>query len=119
MRSTISCDRGTVVLVSFAFTDQRQAKRWPALVLSVAAYRSGRSEVIVAAITSNTQRALLPGHSRLSDWQAAGLVKPSVATAILRTIQQNRFERALGSVSAADLSAIDAALAPMLDFRPR
>src|SRR5438105_4414475 len=116
MRSTISFDRGTVVLVSFAFTDQSQARRRPALVLSVAAYHSGRSEVIVAAITSNTQRALLPGDARLNDWKSAGLVKPSVVTAILRTIQQSRFERALGRVSAADLSAVDAALAPMLNF---
>src|SRR5213592_3176123 len=100
MRSTTSFDRGTIVLLSFTFTDQHQAKRRPALILSVPAYHAGRNEVIMAAITSNTHRPLLPGDSRLTEWQAAGLLKPSVVTAILRTIQQGGIRRTLGRASA-------------------
>src|SRR5438552_973639 len=109
MRPTTTFDRGAIVLVSFAFTDQIEAKRRPALVLSVPAYQGGRNEVVVAAITSNTHRPLLPGDSPLMHWQSAGLVKPSVATAILRTVQQSGIKRTLGTVSAVDLSAVDAA----------
>jgi len=60
MPSTTVCKRGEIVLVRFVFAGEGGAKRRPALVLSTDAYKAGRADVIVAALTSNVSR-LLPG----------------------------------------------------------
>jgi len=104
MPSTTTCDRGDVVLVRFVFADEHGAKRRPVLVLSGTDYHVGRQEVIVAALTSNASR-LLPGDHPIKDWQGAGLPRPSVATAILRTIKQSMIERSLGKLPTRDLRA--------------
>lgn len=104
MPSTTSCDRGDVVLVRFVFADEHGAKRRPVLVLSGTDYHAGRQEVIVAALTSNISR-LLPGDYLITDWQGAGLPRPSVAMGILRTIRQSMIERSLGRMPARDLRA--------------
>jgi mRNA-degrading endonuclease toxin of MazEF toxin-antitoxin module len=104
---TIACRRGDVVLALFTFADEQGAKRRPALVLSGAAYHRGRREVILAAITSNVAR-LLPGDYLLEAWRAAGLLYPSVVTAIIRTARQDRIARRLGAVAAADMQGVEA-----------
>ena len=72
-------------------------------------YHRGRQEAIVAAITSNITRLLIGDHL-ISDWQQAGLLFPSVATGIIRTIKQSTMARKLGRMSARDLKAIEASL---------
>jgi mRNA interferase MazF len=118
MPSTTSFDRGAVVLVPFAYTDQTQVRRRPAVIVSASAYHTARDELIVAALTSNIHRPRLPGEVLLSEWSAAGLAYPSVFTAILQTIRRSMVERVLGQLSASDLRSIGSALAPMLDFQP-
>jgi mRNA-degrading endonuclease toxin of MazEF toxin-antitoxin module len=44
-------DRGDVVLVSFVFSDESGKKLRPAVVISSAAYKRSRQEIVVAAIT--------------------------------------------------------------------
>ena len=44
-------------------------------------------EAIIAAITSQTERVLIGDHL-IRDWRGAGLLFPSVATGIIRTIKQ-------------------------------
>jgi mRNA interferase MazF len=78
--------RGDVVLVSFVFTDHSGAKVRPALVVSSVAYHRRRQDVIVAAITSNTNRRLLGDHL-IADWEGAGLLFPSMVTGIVRTVK--------------------------------
>ena len=97
--------QGEVVLVRFVFSDESGAKRRPVVVLSTDVYQRGRQETIVAAITSNVQR-LLTGDHLLVGWQEAGLLFPSVATGIVRTVKQAMIERRLGRVTAEDLQAI-------------
>ena len=82
----IACGRGEVVLVGFVFSDESGRKVRPALVISSPAYQRARGEVIVAAVTSNIRRRMFGDHL-LADWKAAGLLFPSVATAIVRTVQ--------------------------------
>ncbi len=43
---------GTIVLVSFPFTDQTTSKQRPAVVISTTAYNAARPDVILMAITS-------------------------------------------------------------------
>jgi mRNA interferase MazF len=98
--------RGDVVLVNFVFSDESRVKRRPALVLSTDEYNNGRQEVIVAAITSNTQRILI-GDYLLTHWQKVGLLYPSVVTGIFRTIKNQMIYRKLGELSDDDMKAVE------------
>ena len=115
MQPTTSCRRGDVVLVGFMFADESGWKHRPAVVLSSAAYHSSRQEVIVAAVSSNIQRLLFGDHLLVS-WKEAGLLFPSVVTGILRTIKVTMIHRRLGSVTRADMRAIDKKLEKTLQL---
>ena len=99
-------NRGDAVLVSFVFSDESGRKLRPAVVISSAAYNRARQEVIVAAVTSNVRRRLFGDHS-IANWKEAGLLFPSVATAILRTIKRTMIEKKLGSMPKTDLQTFD------------
>ena len=101
--------RGDVVLISFIFADETGVKRRPAVIISSQAYYAGRDEAIIAAITSRTDRLLLGDHL-IADWQGAGLLFPSVATSIIRTIKQDMINKRIGSLSIQDKAEIDSKL---------
>jgi len=98
--------RGDVVLVGFVFSDESGQKLRPAMVISSSAYNRGRKEVVVAAITSNVKRRLFGDHL-LADWKGAGLLFPSVATGVLRTVARGVIYRKLGVMAMGDLDAVD------------
>ena len=100
-----SYEQGDVVLVRFVFADETGTKRRPAVIVSTSDYHQGRQEAIMAAITSNVDR-LLVGDHLIAGWQEAGLLFPSVATGIIRTIKQAMIERRLGVMPPADMQAI-------------
>ncbi|MEW6033632.1 MAG: type II toxin-antitoxin system PemK/MazF family toxin, partial [Chloroflexota bacterium] len=77
----------------------------PAVIVSSDAYHQGRQEAIIAAITSRTDRMLVGDH-RIGDWREAGLLFPSVATGIIRTIKQDMIARRLGALADDDLQAL-------------
>ena len=98
--------RGDVVLVSFVFSDETGERRRPSVIVSSDAYHKSRQEAIIAAITSRTDR-ILAGDHLINDWQGAGLLFPSVATGIIRTIKQGMIARKLGVMPGDDMEAID------------
>ena len=98
-------EQGDVVLVRFVYADGTGAKRRPAIILSTGAYHQSRQEAIIAAITSNVQH-LLVGDHLIEGWQQAGLIYPSVATGIIRTVKQAMVERQLGEMPTNDMQAI-------------
>jgi mRNA interferase MazF len=102
----IAYSRGDVVLVGFVFSEETGKKLRPAVVVSSAAYNRAREEVVVAAITSNVRRRFFGDHL-IADWKGAGLLFPSLVTAILRTIKRTMIERKLGSMPKPDLEAVD------------
>jgi len=104
-QSRTGYEQGDVVLVRFAFTDESGAKRRPAVILSTGAYHQNRQEAIIAAITGNVQHVLVGDHL-IEGWQQAGLLFPSLATGIIRTVKQATIERQLGEMLAADMQAI-------------
>jgi len=106
-------EQGEVVLVRFVFSDETGAKRRPAVVVSTEDYQRGRGEAIIAAITSNTDR-LLVGDHLIAGWQEAGLLFPSVATGVIRTVKQTMIERRLGLMPSAELRAIQERLRQVL-----
>ncbi len=101
----IACEQGDVVLVAFTFTDESGEKRRPAVIISTNEYHRNRQEAIIAAITSNVERMLF-GDYLIAGWREAGLLWPSTATGIIRTVRQSMIERRLGRMPAADMEAI-------------
>jgi len=98
--------RGDVILVNFVFSDETGSRRRPAVIVSSDAYHQGRQEIIIAAVTSRTDRILVGDHP-IKDWEGAGLLFPSVVTGIIRTIKQGMITRKLGIMLKADMEAID------------
>ncbi len=99
-------NRGDVVLVSFIFSDESGERRRPAVVVSSDAYHQSRQESIIAAVTSRTDRILIGDHL-ISDWQSAGLLFPSVATGIIRTVKKGMIAKKLGTMPRLDMQAIE------------
>ena len=98
--------RGDVVLISFVYSDESGAKNRPVVIVSSDAYNQHRQETVVAAITSNTDRVLIGDHL-ISSWKEAGLLSPSLATGIVRTIKKDMIVQKLGTMPADDLGEID------------
>jgi mRNA interferase MazF len=80
MPSTISYNRGDVVLVPFPFTDLSSAKQRPALIISSDAFNSTRDDLLVAAITSQIPASLASDEFLIPPGEiaASGLPKPSI-----------------------------------------
>lgn len=93
--------RQDVVLIDFGFSEEIGSKKRPALVISSHSYHQGRQEVIVMAITSNIKRALC-ADTKIDDWKEAGLLYPSLAAGIIRTIKDSMIIRKLGVLSRKD-----------------
>jgi mRNA interferase MazF len=111
----IACEHGDVVLVAFTFTDESGEKRRPAVVVSANEYHRDGQEAIIAAITSNVDRVLF-GDWLITGWREAGLLWPSTATGIVRTVKQSMIERRLGRMPAADMEAIRGRLRRVLSL---
>ena len=90
MPSTTLCNFGDVVLVRSLSTSLRANKKRPAVVISGIAYQQNRPDVILMAITSQIRLHLNIGEQLLQDWQAAGVVKPSLIKPIITTVEQAR-----------------------------
>ena len=79
---------GDIVLVPFPFTDQTISKKRPAVVVSNRAYNTARPDVVVKAVTSQFHASPALGEVWVSDWQQAGLLKPSAIKLVFATIEQ-------------------------------
>lgn len=93
---------GDVVLVAFPFTDQAASKHRPAVVVSSAAYQRARPDLVIMAVTSQLRSAAAFGEVALQDWQAAGLIKPSVVKPVITTVEQRLVRKSLGTLSSSD-----------------
>jgi mRNA interferase MazF len=107
--------RGDVILVDFVFSDERGSRKRPGVVVSSQEYHKGRREAIIAAITSQTGR-LLTGDYLIGKWKEAGLLLPSVATGIIRTIKQDMISGKLGVMPSTEMSQIDGKLRAIFDL---
>jgi mRNA interferase MazF len=111
--------RGDIHLAPFPYTDLSGTKRRPVCVLSSAAFSAG-PDVVVAMVTSQQRRLASPGIGDVSivDWQAAGLLAPSVLrSGRLWTAERRILGRSLGALAADDLRAVEHALAVVLDLK--
>jgi len=99
-------DFGDVVLVPFPFTDQKGAKKRPAVVVSAAGYNTSRRDIVIMAITGQVRAPLGYGEAMVDEWRAAGLIKESVLKPVFSTIEQGLVMRVMGRLSAADVQTL-------------
>ena len=91
---------GDVVLCRFPFTSGAAAKVRPALILF-----DFSQDAVICRITSVSHGGAL--EVPISDWQSAGLLKPSFARIDrIVTAEKSIFLRQLGALSPADQTAI-------------
>ncbi len=105
---------GDVVLVPFPFTDQSDAKKRPAVIVSSSGYHAGRRDLIIMAITSQVRQPLGFGEALVADWQAAGLIKPSLLKPVFTTIEPGLIVRTMGTLSTADLHSLHEVIAQVI-----
>jgi mRNA interferase MazF len=105
---------GDVVLVPFPFTNQTASKHRPAVVASNRTYNGSKPDIVIMAITSQLRPVGTLGEVSIGDWRAANLLKPSAIKPVFATIEQTLVTRRLGALSAADQSALRAAIAALL-----
>jgi mRNA interferase MazF len=107
--------QGDIVLVNVIFSEGFGIKKRPALIISDKYYHNNRQEIIIAAITSNTER-ILPGDTKIKEWQQAGLKFPSIITGIIQTLKIDIIERKLGELTHTDLVCFQDNLKKVLGF---
>ena len=109
---------GDVVLVSFPFTSLSTTKKRPAVVVSCLDYQSNRPDIILLAITSQIRQPFSFGEGPISDWQKAGLLKPSVFKPLIATIEQSLIIRSMGKLTPRDFQALQQILGRLLPHYP-
>jgi mRNA interferase MazF len=97
---------GDVVLVPFPFTDQSGTKKRPAVIVSGRGYNASRRDIIIMAITSQVRQPLGFAEALVTDWQAAGLIKPSMLKPVFTTIEQELVVGTMGKLSSGDLVSL-------------
>ena len=101
----INYNQGDILLIDFSFSEGAGSKKRPALIISSDDYHKKRQEVIIMAITSNIDRVLF-GDTKIDKWKEAGLLFPSLVTAIIRTIKTRMAIRRLGTLSKQDFHSV-------------
>lgn len=113
MPPTTPFDFGDVVLVPFPFTDQSSSKKRPAVVVSSEAYQQDRSDLIVAAITSQPRGDRF-GEVTIAAWRQAGLLRPSVIKPVITTLDRRLVILKLGRLNEVDRIAPSLAMNDVL-----
>ena len=101
MQSTMSFNRGDVVLVPFPFTDLTTQKRRPALVISSNRFNTSSADIILLGITSQITTDLVQSDYRLTsdEQKRSGLPKPSIVKAAkVVTLSQGLVRKRLGQL---------------------
>ncbi|HMP72618.1 MAG TPA: type II toxin-antitoxin system PemK/MazF family toxin [Kiritimatiellia bacterium] len=107
----IECSPASVVLVRFPFSDLNATKQRPAVVVSSVGFSTRHGDILLVPLTSVSQP---DGGLQISEWQAAGLLKPTWIKPMLATLSQSLITRFLGTLHVDDVPRVRAALAVML-----
>lgn len=113
MPSTITCERGQVVVVHVVFSDGSGSKPRPVLVVSTELFHESLPDVLVCPISSQPRFYQHPGQGDypLRQWEKAGLRHPStVRISKLLAIDKRVIKRTLSEIDREDLAAIDRSL---------
>jgi mRNA interferase MazF len=105
---------GDVLLVPFPFTNQRMAKKRPAIVVSSDRYNQQHIDLILMAVTSQTGSLTYTDNLVIHSWQQAGLLKPSVIKPIIMTAESNLILKKLGTLTLSDQQALQKLISQIL-----
>lgn len=105
---------GAIVLVKFPFTSQAAFKQRPAVVVSSRFYNIERPDLIMMPVTSQLRPTRALGEVWLSEWQAAGLLKPSAIKPVIATLEHGLVIRALGVLVINDQEALRLAISQII-----
>ena len=108
--------KGDIILVPFPFSDQTFSKKRPAVVISSDVYNSRYLDIIIMAVTSNTQNPLRIGECLIEDYASAGLLKPSVIKSAISSIDKSLILKKLGALSSGDLDLLNKTLKELLSL---
>ncbi len=87
-------------------------------MISTVAYNAARPDIILMAVTSQLRASAAFGEVWLSDWQAAGLLKPSAVKPVIATLEASLVIRQLGAVTPDDATAPRSALDAIIGDAP-
>jgi mRNA interferase MazF len=106
MPPTIVYDFGDIILVPFPFTDQSALKKRPAVVVSSKAYSLNLPDIVLMAVTTQIRPSAVFGETMISQWQLAGLLKPSVIKPVFTTIEKSLVLKKLGRLTQQDMAVL-------------
>jgi len=112
-------ERGDVILVPLPFSDQTVTKKRPAVIISSNAYNNASSDIVIMAITSQTERTIGIGECLIENWRDAGLLKPSAIKPAISTIEQKLILKKLGRLSPKDFISMENALKELLNLKEK
>lgn len=96
-----------VVVVRFPFASSLKYKARPAVVVSSEIYnKNSRATLLILAISSSIKNKL-DFEIELSDWQSAGLLKPSIFKSSIATIEKEYIVSKLGVLSDVDVKRLE------------
>ena len=96
-----------VVVVRFPFASSLKYKARPAVVISSDIYNlNSRGTMLISAISSQVGTKLF-FEKEVADWEAAGLLKPSIFKASVATIEKEYIITKLGTLSQKDAQNLD------------
>lgn len=110
-------EKGDVILVPFPFSNQSTIKKRPAIVISSNTYNKISADVVIMAITSQTEKTIGIGECLIKDWKNSGLLKSSAVKPAISTIEKTLILKKMGSLSPGDFLSMQNALKEILDLK--
>ena len=98
-------DRWDIVLLPFPFTNLKTTKKRPALVISPKEYNSG-PDLLVMFVTSNLKAKSKMDDYIISEWEEAGLPKPSMTRMKFATIDKTFAIKKIAELTKADQTGL-------------
>jgi mRNA interferase MazF len=108
-------DRWDIVLLPFPFTNLKTTKKRPALVVSPKEYNSG-PDLLVMFVTSNLKAKSKMGDYIISEWEEAGLPKPSMTRMKFATIDKTLVIKKIAELTKNDQAGLKKKLGKFLDL---
>jgi len=105
---------GDLLKVAVLYSNQQRSKARPAVVVSVEAVQSSRSDIIVVPLSTKAGGYFADRPVR--DWKAASLNQPTFIKAIVVTVEQGMIERVWGRLSDYDYQQVRDAIHDVLDI---
>lgn len=99
----------SVVVVPFPFSDRRQSKRRPAVVLSPLSFQEDHGAALLGMVT-DARNPAWPSDVAIEDLEAAGLRFPSVFRCKLFTLDESLILAQIGALATTDRRAVTRSL---------